>query len=159
MKNYKSNKRMRKLPVLLGALLMISIMAYGTRAYFTDSAKTDSNIQLELGNVAVGITDSGWKKENSESNKSKLGENKEITNFNKVKPGDKFKNTVTIKNNGTLKQKVDITFKEVNKNDYFLFTITDKKTDKAEGLSLLQGLAILAALGLIGAAIARYFAG
>lgn len=34
-----------------------------------------------------------------------------------------------------------------------------KETKKAEGLSLLQGLAILAALGLIGAAIARYFAG
>ena len=36
---------------------------------------------------------------------------------------------------------------------------TDKETKKAEGFSLLQGLAILAALGLIGAAIARYFAG
>lgn len=37
---------------------------------------------------------------------------------------------------------------------------TQKKTSEGEkGLSLLQGLAILAALGLIGAAIARYFAG
>lgn len=36
----------------------------------------------------------------------------------------------------------------------------EKNTKKTEsGLSLLQGLAILAALGLIGAAIARYFAG
>jgi len=36
----------------------------------------------------------------------------------------------------------------------------DKNDKKAEsGLSLLQGLAILAVLGLIGAAIARYFAG
>lgn len=32
--------------------------------------------------------------------------------------------------------------------------------DKAEkGLSLLQGLAILAVIGIVGAAIARYFAG
>lgn len=39
-------------------------------------------------------------------------------------------------------------------------TSTDKEKKKKEsGLSLLQGLAILAALGLIGAAIARYFAG
>lgn len=39
-------------------------------------------------------------------------------------------------------------------------TSTDKEKKKTEsGLSLLQGLAILAALGLIGAAIARYFAG
>lgn len=37
---------------------------------------------------------------------------------------------------------------------------TDENAKKAgSGLSLLQGLAILAALGLIGAAIARYFAG
>ena len=36
----------------------------------------------------------------------------------------------------------------------------NKSQKKGEsGLSLLQGLAILAALGLIGAAIARYFAG
>lgn len=37
---------------------------------------------------------------------------------------------------------------------------TEKSAKKTESsLSLLQGLAILAALGLIGAAIARYFAG
>ncbi len=38
---------------------------------------------------------------------------------------------------------------------------TSGKTKKKgeNGLSLLQGLAILGALGLIGAAIARYFAG
>ncbi|GAA5093167.1 hypothetical protein GCM10023337_21630 [Paenalcaligenes hermetiae] len=39
-------------------------------------------------------------------------------------------------------------------------TSSEKTHKKAEsGLSLLQGLAILGALGLIGAAIARYFAG
>ena len=35
-------------------------------------------------------------------------------------------------------------------------SINDDK-EKGKGLSLLQGLAILAALGLIGATIARYF--
>ena len=41
-----------------------------------------------------------------------------------------------------------------------LMSSPDKNDKKAEsGLSLLQGLAILAVLGLIGAAIARYFAG
>ncbi len=41
-----------------------------------------------------------------------------------------------------------------------MMSSTDENVKKTgTGLSLLQGLAILAALGLIGAAIARYFAG
>lgn len=38
-------------------------------------------------------------------------------------------------------------------------SIQESKKKGESRLSLLQGLAILAALGLIGAAIARYFAG
>lgn len=38
-------------------------------------------------------------------------------------------------------------------------TSENTKKKGESGLSLLQGLAILGALGLIGAAIARYFAG
>lgn len=127
---------MRKLPVLLGALLMISIMAYGTRAYFTDSAKTDSNIQLELGNVAVGIIkESTWKvkDKNQTANQTtsptedKL---KKTSTFKNAKPGDKFKKTFTIENEGTLNQKVDIAFNKLSENDYFNFEFVDGMEQK-----------------------------
>lgn len=61
MKNTKTtSKKRKKLPLLLGALLLISLVAYGTRAYFSDSATEQAGIKLELGNVKIESVSTGW---------------------------------------------------------------------------------------------------
>lgn len=132
-----SASRMKKLPILLGTLLIISVAAYGTRAYFSDSAKQQANIVLELGNVDISTDKtSDWDYEplkdikgldnanyyndrliqETKVNDKKLdADNKEFT-FRNVRPGDSFKRDYTIKNNGSLDAKIDVVLSNSNIN-------------------------------------------
>ena len=124
----ESASRRKKLPLLLGALLIISVAAYGTRAYFSDSAQMQGNIELSLGDVDITTTDeSGWTYQpvsasttNPEQNLNlssgtKIGEiipnGTKLTN---VRPGDSFTKKYTIKNNGSLDVKLDLVAKKQN---------------------------------------------
>ncbi|AGY82835.1 TasA family protein [Carnobacterium inhibens] len=117
----ESASRRKKLPLLLGALLIISVAAYGTRAYFSDSAQMQGNIELELGDVKITSTADAWKpapmdgstntdkEANVNLNSSVINDGKltgiEYTN---VRPGDSFTREYTITNNGSLDVNVNL---------------------------------------------------
>lgn len=110
----ESASRRKKLPLLLGALLIISVAAYGTRAYFSDSTKQQANIELQLGNVDIDTIEHPWKNNNIISSEAKKTteqiDAKEHTTFNNVKPGDSFTRTYTIINKGSLKVNVGLEY-------------------------------------------------
>ncbi|AEB30255.1 hypothetical protein CAR_c15970 [Carnobacterium sp. 17-4] len=107
-----SASRMKKLPILLGTLLIISVAAYGTRAYFSDSAKQQANIVLELGNVEISTEDSEWVPTAAGTDLNKLGKDEKTQNysFKNVKPGDFFTRHYTIKNTGSLDTNVTLEY-------------------------------------------------
>ncbi|MEK6189960.1 MAG: CalY family protein, partial [Carnobacterium alterfunditum] len=113
MKKTSANNRRKKLPLLLGALLVISVAAYGTRAYFSDSTKQQANIELELGNVEITTEETAWtsKSSNTESELFTLENGtQKYTSLTNVKPGDAFTRKYTIKNTGSLKVEVGINY-------------------------------------------------
>lgn len=118
MKKTSVNRR-KKLPLLLGALLIISVAAYGTRAYFSDSATQQADIKLELGNLDIESVDSDWYYTpeggninsvlfagvDTVENKMKIEASNDIKN---VQPGDQFTRNFTFKNEGSLVQNVTV---------------------------------------------------
>lgn len=109
-----SKSRMKKLPILLGTLLIISVAAYGTRAYFSDSATVQGDIALELGTVDIEtVYAQGWTpvavagtSVTAEVN-NKLGKDESNQVFKNVRPGDAFTKVYTLNNKGTLDVKVN----------------------------------------------------
>ena len=100
-----STSRLKKLPILLGTLLIISVAAYGTRAYFSDSTNQQANIELKLGNVEITTKESTWKvtSNGTESTSSIVTkDDQKYTSFTNVKPGDSFTRKYTIENTGSL---------------------------------------------------------
>lgn len=115
------NGNKKKLPLLLGALLLLSIIAYGTRAYFSDSTSQDAGIHLTLGTLEVTSSDQkNWvyvpiteevDSENAvnQNLSALLSENNEISDasaIENVRPGDKFTREFTFKNTGDLDAKI-----------------------------------------------------
>lgn len=135
----ESTSRRKKLPLLLGALLIISVAAYGTRAYFSDSAPQQANIELKLGNVEITTKESTWEVSNdTESTFSTVKKgDQEYTSFTNVKPGDSFTRKYTIENTGSLDAIVELNYsgkfaaKDVvansvsNSNDEYNFIVED----------------------------------
>ena len=123
MKKTSANNRRKKLPLLLGALLIISVAAYGTRAYFSDSATQQADIKLELGNLEIESVVEPVKTwiyapVDNKANNVLMGasdvkagmsiSNAQALNITNVQPGDQFERTFTFKNVGTLEQKVTV---------------------------------------------------
>lgn len=139
MKNPKMNKK-NKLPLLLGILLLISAAAYGTRAYFTDSATEQAGIELKLGNVAVKSESSDWKyNREGEGEKAILYEttdldgNKKVS-YTNVSPGDTFTKNFIFKNTGSLAAKIKLSEQDiVNQQDVNSSISKDKVYSYAEG--------------------------
>lgn len=116
-----SKSRMKKLPILLGTLLIISVAAYGTRAYFSDSASQQADIKLELGNIDINSVEKDWfyTPERGIANSVLMGKTtgvvsgmeitkQEALNITNVQPGDQFTRIFTFENVGTLEQKVTV---------------------------------------------------
>lgn len=104
MKNPKMNKR-NKLPLLLGILLLISAAAYGTRAYFTDSATEQAGIELKLGNVAVKSESRDWKyngKGEAKVQKTTDSSGNKKVSYTNVSSEDSFTKKFIFKNTGSL---------------------------------------------------------
>ncbi|MEK4947740.1 hypothetical protein [Carnobacterium sp. FSL W8-0810] len=118
----ESASRRKKLPLLLGALLIISVAAYGTRAYFSDSAKQQANIELELGDVEISTDktkewkytplETGINLDATEAKNKKLGKSKQDANvvYTNVRPGDSFTREYVIENTGSLDVKVGLEY-------------------------------------------------
>lgn len=106
MKNPKMNKR-NKLPLLLGILLLISAAAYGTRAYFTDSATEQANIKLNLGTLSIKSNSENWNYNNAD--KDQVSAVKDGNSYSNVSSGDTFTKHFSFKNEGSLNAYVKIT--------------------------------------------------
>ncbi|MFL2105888.1 hypothetical protein [Desemzia sp. FAM 23991] len=122
------NKIKKLYPLIVGVVLLVSVAAYGTRAYFSDSTNLDSNIELTLGDVNINSDSSQvWKyapleEAYNDQLKDEIGATliTETTTLEKseqimnVRPGDAFTKDYKFTNEGSLSQK--ISFKS-NKND------------------------------------------
>ncbi|MFL2100880.1 hypothetical protein [Desemzia sp. FAM 23989] len=126
-------KKIKKyFPLIIGLLLLLSVAAYGTRAYFSDSTSQEAGIELTLGDVDVEGTPGTWKYNqfNTEEHNDKivivgaetepdfadLGTEVTIKN---ARPGDSFSKVFTFKNTGTLDQKLAFTTTNNNKDSIF----------------------------------------
>lgn len=103
--NKKNNKKM--LPLLLLALFMISIGAYGTRAYFTDNTSQKGDIKITMGHLDIenGETET-W--EYSGENLLLKGKDINFHEVQYVQPGDTFTKSFNFENTGNLYQTVTI---------------------------------------------------
>ncbi|WP_313468284.1 hypothetical protein [Carnobacterium sp.] len=106
MKNPKMNKR-NKLPLLLGILLLISAAAYGTRAYFTDSATEQAGIKLELGNVKIENKSTAWTYNEQGQAKFETQDEGKVL-YTNVSGGDSFTKHFIFKNTGSLVSKIKL---------------------------------------------------
>lgn len=117
-----SASRLKKLPLLLGTLLIISVAAYGTRAYFSDSRTQQANIELVLGDVEISTDktkeweytplETGFNLDASEAKNKRLGKSKQDANvvYTNVRPGDSFTREYVIENTGSLDVKVGLDY-------------------------------------------------
>lgn len=141
MKKTTANRR-KKLPLLLGTLLIVSVAAYGTRAYFSDSATQQGNIALELGTVEISAPNSeNWRYQpvqvgtndvNTElkSRDKKLnlvngGEILEELTITNVRPGDSFIRKYSFKNTGSLPVKLELDQKSFTGTEVFVTNINE----------------------------------
>lgn len=133
----------KRYSILLVALLLIGVATYGTYAYFTDSKKVDSGLNLKKGSVTLGeFKDANWtyKGNTKEDDQSFTNEKLTFTNpniepkntattFTNVLPGDTFTKTITIPYTGTAK--ADITVKmssQLPEGIAHSFTVTQNNT-------------------------------
>ncbi|RDY22508.1 hypothetical protein CHF27_013030 [Romboutsia maritimum] len=101
-------KKNKTVAYMMAAALLIGGAGLGTKALFSDSAKADGNdLVITMGNLNVDTEESKWTVTSADGTeiKDKNLEN----NFENVKPGDTFEKTVTIKNEGSLRQDLKVT--------------------------------------------------
>ncbi|SFQ03876.1 hypothetical protein SAMN04488506_0419 [Desemzia incerta] len=142
-------------PLIVGLVLLISVAAYGTRAYFSDSTSEDAGINLTLGNVDITARSGDWiyipdveNEQLTASGTTSIGETiKDKNNFGKedniakgvvlknARPGDAFKKTFTFENTGSLDQVLTFDSKD-NKTDG-IFVVSWEKTGLDESESII----------------------
>lgn len=146
----KMKKTKKYFPLVVGCIILLSVVAYGTRAWFTDSASEEAGIELTLGNVEITSEADSWKyePENTEYNKqlivsdktldaqeSSLGETVKIKN---ARPGDSFSKVFTFKNIGSLASKVAINH-DMTSDIPAPFSATFEVTEISKTLSNYKG--------------------
>lgn len=147
--NKKQNNR-NKLPLLLAALLTLSLIIYGSFAYFSDEAKQNADLEIELGNVNLqSIEDEGWKPflgDNEDYSHITVNHSDtELPNTTKIsnaRPGDRFTRDFIFKNSGTLDAQIEI---NTNLGSYGLISVTveDIKKDDNSNMDVFQNNKIM----------------
>lgn len=139
-------------PLIVGLVLLISVAAYGTRAYFSDSTSEDAGIDLTLGNVDITARSGDWiyipdveNEQLTASGTTSIGETiKDKNNFGKedniakdvvlknARPGDAFKKTFTFENTGSLNQIVKFTKNNISKGLFVIKWEGDSLDDEKD---------------------------
>lgn len=145
----KKNKKKRKFLLLLLALLLICLGAYGTQAYFTDSAQVNSEINLSIGNIKLKVDEEDWVYTPLHTGTSAENQKREVTagpslTATNLRPGDAFTKTFTIHNESSLDAVFDLKTAEgfLGEKNQGLYIISlkqiekenEKKSGKEEGL-------------------------
>lgn len=113
-------------PLITGLVILLSVAAYGTRAYFSDSTEEQAGIDLTLGSVDVSSKSNEWKyNPNGEVNNDIEGLSETGFSVNgtitDARPGDAFSKIFTFKNTGSLAQV--LTFDSMGNESVGSFTI------------------------------------
>ncbi|MCI3027753.1 hypothetical protein LMF32_01195 [Desemzia sp. C1] len=125
-------------PLIVGLVLLLSVAAYGTRAYFSDSTSEDAGIKLTLGNIDVEGGSEEWVY--SDKTQLKIDEKgtgaEKKTYVSNVKPGDSFTKTFIFKNKSSLNTtfKFSQNLSNADKGPFNVsldvIEVNDKKVDK-----------------------------
>lgn len=99
-------KKNKTIAYALAATLLVGGTFVGTKALFTDKAEAYNDLVITMGKLDINVQEGEWIIENDNTEASNLTNNDRFTN---VKPGDSFLKEVTITNNGTLDQVIDVT--------------------------------------------------
>ncbi|MFL2133078.1 hypothetical protein [Desemzia sp. FAM 24101] len=107
------NKIKKYYPLIVGLVLLISVAAYGTRAYFSDSTSQEAGIKLTLGDVKIKGESFNWVYNSKGINDNQLKDSKgnlidktkltSTADFTNVKPGDSFTKKFKFTNDSSLK--------------------------------------------------------
>ena len=123
------------------SVLILGTTIYGTYSYFSSKVNVNSNIKITVGNLKLqeegstnweyaGVAEKG---SYSKFDKSLVDQAQgKDNNFTIVKPGDVFTKNVTVKNTGSLNER--ITIKDVSSeagNGFVEFSITDGLVQQA----------------------------
>lgn len=113
-------KKNKTIAFMLAATLLVGGTFLGTKAWFTDTATVDNSLVVTMGSFDLVVTENsqeegeqigGWELVRTGDQESKPEGNvngTKNTNFTNIRPGDYFTKTYTIKNNGSLDQKLTI---------------------------------------------------
>ena len=137
-------KKNKTIAYMLAAALLVGGTFVGTKAYFTDSVESKTNLILSMGDVDVSAEDTEWKYETTVHGKKEATEFRLLNSdsFMNVKPGDKFIKEVIIKNSSNIDTDLVIEGGDVKAgtklaeaiNDGFI-KITDNREDVIDTLN------------------------
>ena len=137
-------KKNKTIAYMLAATLLVGGTFVGTKAYFTDSVESKTNLILSMGDVDVSAEDTEWKYETTVHGKKEATAFRLLNSdsFMNVKPGDKFVKEVIIKNSSNIDTDLVIEGGDVKAgtklaeaiNDGFI-KITDNREDVIDTLN------------------------
>lgn len=137
-------KKNKTIAYMLAAALLVGGTFVGTKAYFTDSVESKTNLILSMGDVDVSAEDTEWKYETTVHGKKEATAFRLLNSdsFMNVKPGDKFVKEVIIKNSSNIDTDLVIEGGDIKAgtklaeaiNDGFI-KITDNREDVIDTLN------------------------
>ena len=132
-------KKNKTIAYMLAATLLVGGTFAGTKAWFTDQGKADTDLVITTGTLDVEVEDMGWyligKTEGKPIDKEGISGN---TVFENLKPGDILNKTIFVQNNGSLDQVLDIEGGIVNEKKG-PFDIEISKLNELDGKTLKVG--------------------
>lgn len=105
-------KSKKLMGLFLAAAVATGVLGAGTFGGFTDSATTEANITINMGNLDIQVDElpedeQWWVKVGSETDEEEGGFNP-TDYFSNVRPGDTFTRTIPVENVGTLAAKTTL---------------------------------------------------
>lgn len=99
-------KKNKTIGFMMAAVLLVGGTFMGTKALFTDKAEATNNLVITMGNLDINTKEDEWKIITSTDTGTETTQ--KVSDITNVKPGDRFMKKVTITNDGSLNQKIDI---------------------------------------------------
>ena len=101
-------KKNKTIGFMMAAVLLVGGTFMGTKALFTDKAQASNDLVITMGNLDINTKEDPWEITTSTDTGTETKRIEKSSTITNVKPGDRFLKKVTITNNGTLNQKLDI---------------------------------------------------
>ncbi|MDU3337233.1 TasA family protein [Paraclostridium bifermentans] len=134
-------KKNKTIAYALAATLLVGGTFVGTKALFTDKAEAYNDLVITMGKLDINVEEGEWKIENDNTESSNLTNNDRFTN---VKPGDSFLKEVTITNDGTLDQVIDVTRGDQSGEYPDSILVGETITSELDGKTLAPGESVKA---------------